>query len=302
MLTMLLTTIVYGIWTAYSTECNNAFECVGQSLNDTEHTAFNGYKSGFGPTTSWHGGTTICRAAFSCNSMAFLTSISGSEEYIHCEGVSSCGNTTITTSQECYCAGANSCAYTQLSAGRFIDCQGDQSCSFAHINNTETVHGAGAYALYNAMIDTQGIDRSTFTIDLSADYAAYGATLICRSGHTCDIYCTGYTACFMFYVNCIGTCNFITRFNGKDTIAPVIDIGQFDPNPSIPILQDSMSIITRNEQFCNTQTTSLNSDNYQERRDVNITMDTEGPICCRGRDSCRSSVIRYQGITGQDTI
>eukprot|EP01083_Nonionella_stella_P065037 170027_1 len=303
MFTLLLTTIVYGIWTAYSTECNNAFECVGQSLNDTEHTAFNGYKSGFGPTTSWHGGTTICRAAFSCNSMAFLTSISGSEEYIRCEGVSSCANTTITTSQECNCAGANSCVYTQLSSGDVIGCQGDQSCSFAHIDNTERVDGAGAYSLYKAVIDTQDIDSSTqFTIALSGDYAAYGATLICRSGYTCNIDCYGYTSCFMFYVNCLGNCKITTRSNGKFTIAPITNITQFDPNPSIPSLHDSMSITTTIEHLCNTQTTSLNSDNYQERRDVNITMDTEGPICCRGRDSCRSSVIRYQGITGQDTI
>eukprot|EP01083_Nonionella_stella_P256695 879492_1 len=308
MFTVLLTTIIYGTWTAYSTDldCNYAFECVGRSLNDTGHTAFNGYKSGFGPTTSWHGGTTICRAAFSCDSMAFLTSISGSEEYIRCEGVSSCANTTITTSQECNCAGANSCVYTQLSSGQsgdFIGCQGDQSCSFAHIDNAKWVSGAGAYSLYKAVIDTQDIDSSTqFTIALSGDYAAYGATLICRSGHTCNIDCYGYTSCFMFYLNCLGNCKITTRFNGTDTIAPITNITQFDPNPSIPLLLDSMSIITTNEHLCNTQTTSLTSDNFEERRGVDITLDTEGPICCRGRNSCRNSVIQYEGITGQDIM
>eukprot|EP01083_Nonionella_stella_P303526 1051103_1 len=305
MFTVLLTTIIYGTWTTHSTDldCNDAFECVGRSLNDTGHTAFNGYKSGFGPTTSWHGGTTICRAAFSCDSMAFLTSISGADEYIRCEGASSCANTTITTSYDCTCYGANSCVYAQISAtetNAIVQCNADQSCSFAHINNTETVHGAGAYALYNAMIDTQGIDRSTFTIDLSADYAAYGATLTCRSGHTCNIYCYGYKSCFMFYVNCIGNCIIITRFNGKNTIAPITNFTQFDANPSIPLLQDSMSFITRNEQLCNTQ--GMNSDDYDERRNVDIVMDTEGPICCRGRSSCIYSVIQYQGITGQYVI
>eukprot|EP01083_Nonionella_stella_P184464 669761_1 len=158
MFTVLLTTIIYGTWTAYSTDldCNYAFECVGRSLNDTGHTNFNGYKSGFGSTTSWGGGTAICRAAFSCDSMAFLMSIS--DDYIYCEGASSCANTTITTSYDCACSGANSCVYAQLSAMK-SECNADQSCSFAHINNTETVNGAGAYALYNAMIDTQGIDR-----------------------------------------------------------------------------------------------------------------------------------------------
>eukprot|EP01083_Nonionella_stella_P275712 936572_1 len=109
MLLLLLTTIVYHVWTACSQDymCNGAYECVGRSLNNTEHTAFNGYKSGFGPTTSWYGGSTICRAAFSCNSMDFLTSIHppGTEAYIKGEGVFSCANTTITSSEGCYCNG-----------------------------------------------------------------------------------------------------------------------------------------------------------------------------------------------------
>eukprot|EP01083_Nonionella_stella_P004414 12765_1 len=307
MLLLLLTTIVCNVWTSYSDiNCENAYECVGRSLNNTGHTAFNGYKSGFGPTTSWYGGSTICRAAFSCNSMDFLTSIHppGTEAYIRGEGVFACANTTITSSEYCACSGATGCVFSHLfatSSGGHIGCFGDQSCAFAYIEKTAYVLGEGSYSLYRATIDTQDLDNSTnVSIELYGDYAAYGATLTCRSGHTCNIYCYGYKSCFMFYVNCIGNCIIITRFNGKNTIAPITNFTQFDANPSIPLLQDSMSFITRNEQLCNTQ--GMNSDDYDERRNVDIVMDTEGPICCRGRSSCIYSVIQYQGITGQYVI
>eukprot|EP01083_Nonionella_stella_P129369 392565_1 len=307
MSTLLLTSILYNVWIACSDElCDHAYECVGRSLNDPGWTSFAGYKSGFGPTTSWNGESTNCRAAFSCTSMAFLTSISDKSGSIDCDGVFSCANTTITV-RDLTCPGANSCTFSNLSLINLpILCEGHQSCAHAFIEKTDSIFGDAAYSLYNATIDTQGLASSfDLNIDLWSDYAAYGATLICRSGYTCNINCYAYNACYMFYVHCLGTCNFETQFRGKDTIAPITNITQLDPSSPIPALHDSLSLITRNEHLCNTHATSITRD---DRTDTDVTNNpslvftTDGPICCRGRTSCRGTIVGHNYATGQYVI
>eukprot|EP01083_Nonionella_stella_P081278 223786_1 len=129
--------------------------------------------------------------------MAFLTSLQppGTTAYIKGEGVFSCANTTIISSEECICTGANSCSSSNIQSP-LLQCKAHQSCAFASIGKTQLVYGDGSYSLYKATIDTQNINNSTnVSIKLYGDYAAYGATLTCRSGHTCNISCYGYNSC-----------------------------------------------------------------------------------------------------------
>eukprot|EP01083_Nonionella_stella_P088650 247180_1 len=288
-------------------KCEPPFSCVGQAINATEFYDFSGYKSGFGPNTSWTStSNTMCRGAYACSQMAFMQT----NGYATCDGVLSCSNTSF-TGQTMNLRAPNAAAFTSItsnpdSTSSKVTCRALQSCSHTSIHYMSLIIAYGSYSLYKARIDTQNKHNLThFTLDLYADYAASAATMICASGTNCTINCYAHTSCFNFYIDCRGNCTINTLSNDAHTIAPVTNITQFDPAMPIPSVLDALSYTVANDMLCSSSPTAITADgHWSSGGNQALVLSDAGPLCCRGHIACQGfdKNIGYQNITGQSLI
>eukprot|EP01084_Bolivina_argentea_P312313 540695_1 len=267
--------------------CFNAYQCMGNTINANSGVQGYGYKTLQGSSTSitQTGSSPYirCNGAFSCQATGSINTVSS----IFCDGSNSCANGTIyaDTASRLSCRGPNSCFYGTLQPNNTkLYCHGAFSCFGATISHTPHIEAYGAYSLNYAKISSQNIAGNTMTLLMYGYHAGFGAQFDCLSGHTCTIKCTG-TACHMMYVNCQGTCNILNV--STLTMEPIINIGDFDDN-GYSFLYDPNIELYINQQ-CDDQANSITYDNYNEHNglsDIEINTNTDGPICCRGRESC----------------
>eukprot|EP01083_Nonionella_stella_P256348 878737_1 len=310
--------VLYHVFTSVISQtisCGDAYSCVGTAFDTPTYIHFHGYKSGFGPTTSWNGHSLNCRGSHSCAEMAFMRSVylngTGSTS---CSGTLSCSNTSYWGCTN-WGNGANSLSFTSITshpncAEPFsLYCYGQQSCSHTFIHHMPRIFAHGSQSLYKSTIDTTNpYGLANFTLFLAGDYAAYGAKMTCAAGTQCNIHCLAYNSCFNFYVDCDGDCIINTLFNGKHSIPPITDLSEFDPNAHAPILWpvifDSFYFTATDDLLCETSNAAtLADDIMQFGHDLNITVANEGPLCCRARQSCKNVPnIELQNITPTNVI
>eukprot|EP01083_Nonionella_stella_P206641 751440_1 len=215
---------------------------------------------------------------------------------LNCKATHSCSNTSIQVGNaDTFCYGIHSCSSSNITMLKTNNthtlwCIGEQSCAYSIIYAINKVH-AGAYSLYFANISSSDY---SLTVRLNGALAGYGARLKCQLDHVCKIYCDGHNSCYMFYIECVGTCKINLASN--DVIPPFTDI------VSVPKLYLNT---TNTDALCNTHPKALIWDNKSEHDGIDIIVQSgdEAPICCRGDHSCSSiNVMEYESSNTQSVI
>eukprot|EP01083_Nonionella_stella_P073764 199673_1 len=265
--------------------CDDPEMCIGQSLTATNINA-NGYKSVVGSNSSMNC-TNRCRCggSFGCHSISFIQSSNA----VRCDGDNACSHAGfIQAANELDCEGVSACAFTVIRKGNVVHCDGDKACSHANISGATHIFAKGSYSLLNATIDSRGIDGSLLLLRLHSYHAGFGASLICRANHTCDIQCN-LNACSHFHVHCIGNCTFQTLEDQgilpKGSIMPIHNLSLFDAT-ALELRYDSQQIVIANDMLCNSET-SLTFDYYQEMDNETVLL-VNTSLCCRGTESCHN--------------
>merc|ERR1719229_41674 len=112
-------------------ECNSAFECEGDSINNNVDTfSARGYESAASAVVDATR-TISCSGSHSCYQAPKLQS----DDDIDCLGELACfGSANIWASNNIKCVGSNSCGNANISTDGRIDCEGDNSCANANIS------------------------------------------------------------------------------------------------------------------------------------------------------------------------
>eukprot|EP01084_Bolivina_argentea_P276933 472637_1 len=204
--------------------CNNAYECVGTqwTFSSSQDIYGSGYKSLSGINTSVNGGDYVrCYGAFSCSQMLFLLI----DNHIYCHGSHSCADiagSSYIKAQYIYCYGANACQHSNITSNSEVHCDGDQSCIHSNITSP-IVRAYGAYSLYGSIIY---ISNKVYLLGYQT---AFGSTIKCTLGNTCNIYCYG-NGCQMALI-CPKTSNCNIILNNNDptiTIPPIQNINDYN--------------------------------------------------------------------------
>eukprot|EP01084_Bolivina_argentea_P148518 259632_1 len=202
-------------------QCNNAFECVGTEWVLSIELDGNGYKSLYGSNTSITNYQRMisCEGAFACAQISF---INNTQSGVYCRGSWSCANIdglSYINAKYVYCYGSNSCENSNVISNAQVDCLGSQSCIYTNIS-APSVSAYGAYSLYESIIDSELVPNNILTVELKGYQSGFGATIICRAGDICDIYCHN-NGCEMLYLECEqnSNCNILFYFN--ITIPPI---------------------------------------------------------------------------------
>eukprot|EP01083_Nonionella_stella_P307790 1083123_1 len=275
---------IYLIVPNLSQTCDEPYQCVNEQMSVSTSTILdydiNGYKSAIGPSTSFTGtnnGRMSCNGAFSCQGIS-ITSTAAT----YCKGSNACSNTSIVLQSPgwgIFCSSFHTCSSSVLTVTTAapIRCDGVQSCAFSRIHPlTGVLYATGVRAFYSTAI----LSSSDLTIELRGALAGYGATLICHTNHTCTINCHALDSCYMFYIECDGTC----IVNVFQNIAPITNISE------ITIDNTTHFLYTNTAHVCNNT-----YDTWEEAGNSDI--EKEGPICCRARDSCSGSNITSRSVT-----
>eukprot|EP01084_Bolivina_argentea_P207368 353811_1 len=276
--------------------CFVAKECMQQVINDTGLISIQGYKAAFTAKSITSIANTIrCSGAFSCYNASSIYAHNGD---IQCDGSHSCSYvSTISvnidnTYAKIYCSASTSCHNTHFNAVPGVDCLGDQSCSNSLFDNTSKIYGYGGYSLNNATINSvHGLQ-----VYFYGYHAGFGATLHCKLGHECNIFC-GANGCSMLFVQCDGNCIITPNHISPNTADPIKNMLFFNLS-ALTTYYDSSAITTSNDELCDTVPT-WTLDNRAEREDgANIEVINGDPICCRGTQSCnRISIIQSNSVT-----
>eukprot|EP01083_Nonionella_stella_P203513 742578_1 len=289
-------------------ECDVPHQCSGSSL-EFETCTIKGYKGAFGANTSFTGNILKCMGAFSCHSMSYIST----HDYVACRGQESCSHTTINiqklsahaTSTSSSCVAMHSCSFSNITiTDTALSCGGHLSCRNAYIfaeGSACELNARGSLALYQATIKTMGDSSTHINFDLDGSLAGFGAKIICGDKHNCDITCTSYDACYMLYIDCIGTCHVDA---GIGILEPIQNLAELNISQSIPKRFESQAQLPFNDELCTNDI--LNFDEKQEHMNsaaIVINATTQGPICCRGYQSCAYvTSIQFESKTNNDLV
>eukprot|EP01083_Nonionella_stella_P311652 1111971_1 len=289
--------------------CLSYRECSNQSLElDAVHAY--GYQSAFGPLTSFFGRNINCDGALSCSQMAFITLQAPSTGYgITSRGTYASSHTImLDTADGILCHGLGSCRFSNITMSNDspLECNGYLSCSNTYIHtNGATIEAYGRLSLYKSIIDTTSSTQNTNTINLLGSLSGFGAKLICATGHTCNINCVSYDACYAFYVVCSGSC--VVDAPIHQIRALPIDITSTNSinatlTASIPKVFETEAVLPSDNLLC----TMFNFDDDQEHNgglSIVIEANEEGPVCARARESLKNvHNIIYKTKTNNDLI
>eukprot|EP01084_Bolivina_argentea_P272571 464125_1 len=284
--------------------CDLSEWCIGRTLNGSGETEIEGYNAASGTNTSFSGGFIDCRAAYSCHSMSFMHAKSGT---VSCSADNACSDTIIQSNTSIECTGAHSCMNSIMSAPLTV-CSGSRSCERTNITGVASISSNGILALYKATIDTISSAVSVIDIYLRSHLSAFGASLICRPSHECNIECQTTDACYMFYIDCIGTCNI--KRTASYYHNPINDLNQFvsmnydDLTVYQPFDYNMISLEKDANALCTTAQWAFD-DAFEQSHGPNIvvTIANDGPVCCRGYGACQYvGVIEYKTQIKKDLI
>eukprot|EP01083_Nonionella_stella_P084006 232397_1 len=306
--TMLFCCVVLIAVSQSQTLCNEAFSCNVDSLNVQGYVGYRGYKAGYNPSASLSctADEVDCHASYSCASMVSIIA----PTIIRCKATDACNYVTLQSDTAVDCQGVNACAFTDISTAA-TDCSGYASCKNAYIHGVGLINLQGALSAYQASIDSKGAigNPPTIEVHLLATLSGFGAHLLCRSGHKCNIYCKVYSACHMFYIQCIGDCTVTTYVTPMGTtLSPITitDISEVNTSLVLPALIPNTETMPFDDTLCVVDT--LNFDDSFENGGLEIVVSDTGPICCRGYESCHEvglsdpAQIRFETQTNNDLI
>eukprot|EP01083_Nonionella_stella_P139304 424674_1 len=272
----------------------NAFERANESTTfttttNTDGVWVDGYKGHYGSLSTINSSTyCVCDGAYSC---AIASSITADAD---CEGSLSCFQVSNLNGIYHDGSGVNSIAYTSIRAGSGdVHCRGEQSCAFSNIKEFAEIYAPGAYSLLNATMDTINTIVPAYTpisIFLMGYYSGFEASITCRVGHVCFIYCGVASACTNLHLNCYGNCSIISGEVNTDSSA----LGDI-------LLYDSLHLEQENDALC-TVISVMNFDNAYDSFTAVLNDSYGGPICCRGDSSCDDLTIEYSSHMNETIV
>eukprot|EP01084_Bolivina_argentea_P019821 36852_1 len=266
-----------------------------------------GYKSLYGPSTSIttnkysHPNQVFCGGAFACAQISF---INASQYWLYCDGGHSCANIdklSYINVGYVVCRGSNSCQNSNIIANGGVHCRGSQSCIYTNISTTN-VHAFSAYSLYASVIDSQLVTDS-LNVHLYGYQSGFGATVICRAGDICNIYCYN-NGCEILYVECEqnSECNILQGYemgmmeerrillnDSSITIPPITDMNEYDYT-FYDIKYDTQTLNITNNKLCDNASNFVYDNNNEHSGIIEINEQNTGPVCCRGYLSCKNTV------------
>lgn len=222
--------------TVSSTDCDDYYECSGQTFNDRVNCY--GYSScSEAIIESDHG--LKCDGDRSC----YMSQLNLGEA-IKCRATASCEAAMIMTDDEVYCEGVASCSNAQIMEASKVYLYGHYAAANTAITQTSTVRAYGYYALLYGSIDSSNIPSLSVKV-YGAD-SGYGANVICRSRSVCSLTCKG-GACDSLDFLCMNgaTCSLPTGCM-EDNSVTTTDGGITCPNVIISDSDDGDAAI---EQF-----------------------------------------------------
>lgn len=314
----LLTFVVtFPVANAQLEECQDAFSCTDDTINTDAicHGLFSCARSRISFDDE-----VLCDASYSCYQSRLLSDSSSS--LIDCTGLYSCASCPNITSATIQCSGEFSCANSTITRYHAEDatlyCNGARSCENTVIYTNGPIRADGYLSMQNSTIYAYD---SSISIELRGIFAGKDATIVCRRGHTCTIYCESSNACNDLTFYCEGnenyTCNIITYCNEEsedsaacnrvtqtDIVLPAIEgsdimVTQFveesviwsDYNNSYLECVDSSSVDCGGYKSC--------ADDNPDGYDRLLTSEHNGNICCGGVESCyaRDNITTINGGT-----
>eukprot|EP01084_Bolivina_argentea_P019820 36850_1 len=250
-----------------------------------------GYKSLYGPSTSIttnkysHPNQVFCGGAFACAQISFINT----QYFVDCYGSHSCANIdglSYINAEYVRCFGSNSCQNSNIIASENVGCYGSQSCISTNLS-VPNIFGKGAYSLYESIIDSRFVinfNSQTLNVYLYGYQSGFGATIICRAGDVCNIYCYN-NGCEMLYVECEenSDCNILLNNNDASiTIPPITDMNEYDYT-----LYDIKHVTN---ELCDNASNFVYDNNNEHSGIIEINEQNTGPVCCRGYLSCKNTV------------
>lgn len=180
----------------------NDSSCVISETSTSIHCA--GYRSCEGATILTTSASINCYGSYSCykstaiENMKPLWSSSGN---IRCYGLFSCANVLhMSAYNTIYCYAEQSCFGSVIFTFELI-CTGDRSCANSQVFHNGSISLYGSLSGINSIFYSVGPVGSTFDYEIYGSYGAYNATIMCGSGHECDIECDG-NSCQNLMVQC----------------------------------------------------------------------------------------------------
>ena len=249
--------------------CDDAFQCVGQSLSDVGVVQIRGYKSASGDTTSIAGAVIYALSSFGAyqiGSVELYAGIYGIGAFSGMEG-------TYNGSFDMFAYGVGSLANADVNGDAFdsaLTCFGSMSCTEMTITGVRLLNCLGSSKDCQFMtVETLGTGQS-LRVEAFGYYALYGSIIRCKSGDSCFFECYG-TACFGAYIICEAgsNCDIETLYPGNDDYYPLTDLSE--PLPNIPEFEENWDI--------DIVTQGLNND-ANCNLDIATTFDVEYTIYC----------------------
>ena len=169
--------------------CNGAFECFGEIINETEEVIIDCFGRGscaqgmirnniIGDGTS---GKIRCYGARSCQSISLLDG--NGEEPAGMRGYLSGAWTETLIASTVNCYGEASCYNIVNTTSDVIECFGFRSCLGLQGINNDNVYGYGVLSLENSILHNPG------NVELYGFYSGYNSTIYCDYNTTCSIDC-----------------------------------------------------------------------------------------------------------------
>lgn len=271
-------------------------EYLNQTLNAGSSSTVNGYgyKSNYGSLSEISGRIVQGYGAFSMSKANLVNNQGSSQSY--CTGDSSCAYVNDYIGYNLQCDGINTCSHmSNISVTTNVDCKGDHSCSYSNFYGVLSIYARGAYSLINSNIYSSG---STISVNFSANYAGYNATVFCESGDNCIINCNG-NGCTNTLYNCdscssmtiycnetIQNCPKTTSSSGNSDNYDIFDtysVGSYSFSEDLNDISNILDIM------CETDSNAITfDDHYSVVNSLNGSAIDADIICCRGRRSCYS--------------
>ena len=288
------------------TDCDDAFECVGDSLTGTVNSR--GYKSSSGSTTSISSATVVTasgdHSAFQIDSI----SSDGSNRACFAYGSHSTTGTTYENNWSIIWGNAAASvanAQVTTTSGGTLACYGARSCSgTSTVGATlRTIWCVGSEGIRNMTIETPGTG-GTLTIGFAGYLSGYNTRVTVKSGDSLSAICYG-SGCFGAYIICEtgSNCNIDNRANANNLdYRAITDLST--PLPDIPAEQadwslDAIEQGVINDNNCN-NVDAITFDDFDSPAAGLVTSSDGGNVCCRAENSCPSTELQL--TNGGDAV
>lgn len=186
-------------------QCFTAKSCVGETINGTsdEHINCFGYGSCLNAThietnrSEMDACSICCTGSYSCFNAKTIRRSAVANGEVWCNGLLSCAFVSDMHVEQglVSCSGEQSCRGSRITLGptaqnsdENLQCWGDRSCMDTNVTTQYATLMSGHLSGTNGVFYS---DDNTTKYQFYGSNSGYNATIVCGTGHTCKVICTG---------------------------------------------------------------------------------------------------------------